>query len=512
MKGVLDASLEAAMKKRLEEGPAPVVDLLEAARYEHASATLGREGLLHAILLRLVASGAVVPRGHGPDGGSIYARAEEPPSTHVEGSAPIPPPVSPATSRASLAVAAGIADQETRGRVVSDVIAHRASLEAKGRGDEFGSVKAARTALSQVLRSPSSIVLPADLRERTLRFVRQEGPSLLGTMVVLFLLWYFVAEFRVVPSNSMLPTLRPGDRLLVRKAWGKSEPDRWKVVVFHRKDDGVVLVKRVVGLPGDRLAIDDGDLVVDGAISVKPDAVREAVREPLVRSTFDAQGRSQGWEPTGEGSLRRYDRPLWADEPAYPDEHGRLEPNPRPGPLAHDLYVTADVDGPSLVRLRFPKARGGPFTLEWNRPGEGSAPASSAGERTIVVESPAARDGKGRETVTVSVVDGIARIDSGSVHLRQEVDAAGGHAEVEVAGAVRNVSIDRDVHYTNAGQIAADPGTEYRVPEGHLFMMGDHSAHSRDSRYREVGPVPLEALVGPVVFRVWPPSRIGPVH
>lgn len=80
-----------------------------------------------------------------------------------------------------------------------------------------------------------------------------------------------------VPSGSMEPTLMPGDRVAVNMmAYGvrvpftdielvdRGEPEPGDVVVFKSPTDGTRLIKRVVAVGGDTVALVDGRLWVDG--------------------------------------------------------------------------------------------------------------------------------------------------------------------------------------------------------------------------------------------------------
>src|SRR5215207_6628755 len=76
----------------------------------------------------------------------------------------------------------------------------------------------------------------------------------------------FVIEAFFIPSESMVPTLRVGDRVLVNKfIYRFTEPERGDIIVFESVEGGDDdLIKRVVGVPGDEISVRGGKLAVNG--------------------------------------------------------------------------------------------------------------------------------------------------------------------------------------------------------------------------------------------------------
>jgi signal peptidase I len=97
-----------------------------------------------------------------------------------------------------------------------------------------------------------------------------------GALVVaLIIRTFFLAAF-YIPSESMVPTLQKGDRVLVNKLSYKLHPvHRGDVVVFGRppaEQDVTIkdLIKRVIGLPGETVEVKDCHVFIDGRQLVEP--------------------------------------------------------------------------------------------------------------------------------------------------------------------------------------------------------------------------------------------------
>jgi len=102
-------------------------------------------------------------------------------------------------------------------------------------------------------------------RVRVWRAVRELLHDLSIAVLFCFFLITFVAQAFRVQGTSMEPLLHDGDRIVVNKLVYRFQPiERGDVVVFwYPQDPSVSFIKRIVGLPGDRIEIRAGRVFVN---------------------------------------------------------------------------------------------------------------------------------------------------------------------------------------------------------------------------------------------------------
>lgn len=96
--------------------------------------------------------------------------------------------------------------------------------------------------------------------------------ALLIAAILAFIVRMFLFAPIVVDGPSMLPTLEDGDHLIVNKfGYNFSEPERFDIVVFHASAEKDY-IKRVIGVPGDHVEVENDRLYING----------ERVEEPFI--------------------------------------------------------------------------------------------------------------------------------------------------------------------------------------------------------------------------------------
>ncbi len=136
-------------------------------------------------------------------------------------------------------------------------------------------------------------------------------------LVILILLGSFrsaVADWNDVPTGSMKPTILEGDRIFVNKLaydlklpftnwhlfeW--AEPRRGDVVICFSPADGKRLVKRVIGLPGDRIELRNNLLLINGKAatyrSIDPGVAQQIEADQRSRHRFVSERLDSRWHP-----------------------------------------------------------------------------------------------------------------------------------------------------------------------------------------------------------------------
>jgi signal peptidase I len=139
---------------------------------------------------------------------------------------------------------------------------------------------------------------------------REYLESLVVTVILALFGTTFLVQAFKIPSSSMEDSLLIGDHLMVDKVsyapdgiWGGVLPyqeiERDQIVVFrYPRDPATYFVKRVIGIPGDRLRLEDKEVFRNGAKLDEPYAVHKSENYEAFRDSFpnfDSGGGFPDW-------------------------------------------------------------------------------------------------------------------------------------------------------------------------------------------------------------------------
>ena len=369
---------------------------------------------------------------------------------------------------------------------------------------------------------------------------------------------------------------KDGDRILVHK-WvaafaGWLGPRRWDVIVFRdpaSPDENYI--KRVAGLPGERIEILDGDVFVNGVVAHKPEFVQRGLWNVVHDQDHLGVDAATGeidppWRTASGDGWRGMNRRELIFQPRAAGDSASLQFAPAHssrylhdvsgynGPAAdspvNDVRISAELRLAATCEFQW-EIRRDADRMRFRLCGDGRLRITldrGDGARTLVERSmtgaPSA-DGPLQAHVAFACVDWQIRCDVDGeavfrssaaefapdlerLRSRTRVDppalrmqASGGLVEV------RGLRVDRDVYYTYSPSASqrAGPGSEFALADGSYFVLGDNSAHSHDSRewYRvgahlaashaagdyQLGTVRVDQIVGRA-FVVYLPGLLPP--
>lgn len=355
--------------------------------------------------------------------------------------------------------------------------------------------------------------------------------------------WCPNCEHASIPLTSIEETA--GDRLLVDKnVFELRKPRRWEVAVFRcPSDESKPYVKRVVGLPGERILVRNGDVYVDDHLLRKSHAEARSIQIQVFDNDYQPNGR--GWRDrwrTGSPALSRIEQVLTDADPflngpqlrwpAPTDRtdfrwliyrHWLLE-DAREDPIrdtfsyngiglrhelkfVHDFIMEFDLtvgpgqgtvalglrDGHEMMTAEISAGAGAPIRL---RDTAGLEIAQGLpfhlieGASHHVVYAFVDR----RVTLSIDGKELISGVDRAEVGDRLPVSRPAWIGVRGVAATVSHFRLSRDIFYSATGRNGIfDP---WPLGPDEYFMLGDNSANSEDSRYWSHPGIPEANFLG----------------
>ena len=97
-------------------------------------------------------------------------------------------------------------------------------------------------------------------------FIYEWAFPVVSAVIIAILINKFLLFKVLIPSESMVPTLNVNDRLFVTRVYNLEKLKRGDILVFYSEELQEDLIKRLIGLPGDKIQIINGVVSVNGEV------------------------------------------------------------------------------------------------------------------------------------------------------------------------------------------------------------------------------------------------------
>jgi signal peptidase I len=391
--------------------------------------------------------------------------------------------------------------------------------------------------------------------------------------------WYY--SIKLMKETGVLPTRCPtcggeltslrtmpvanGDRILVLKCiYQFIEPKRWDVIVFKNPTDPTInYIKRLIGLPNEKVQIIDGDIYINDKIARKPPKVQNELWMPIYNNNYqpvrpeDGNFNGHSWEQpfknVGDSKwiLTNSNHPTIFSLESSPDQIHTMEYDTTTGNNFRTTYAYDEIDRYSDMpicsdlmvhfdcRSADPQGSIGISLSKYETTYK--AWIDFAGKMVITKTD---QDGKtsdlarsGPVPVTESALVKFANVDHKLIFqyggkkltydLGRNLEDAGPikkniEPRIGIFGSgkltLSHIAILRDIYYTEPrASLRAKEDDPFNLDKDQFFVLGDNSPNSEDGRwwnspgvankglpsYRE-GTVPRDYLVGKALFVYWP--------
>ena len=315
--------------------------------------------------------------------------------------------------------------------------------------------------------------------------------------------------------------------------------DRWDLVAFQQSKnlDGnnEMIIKRVVGLPGEQIEIKNGNVVVNGQAVVKPDAIFDATKISVFNSMHQPKTMSiKRWNSVFEHSgwvnvnrewqfhnnaerkqtdwliynhIRGY-RHAGLREKRFPIEDSyaynqNLARQLRPiSELSFHVAAQFSLASELVMQIQMPRCIGTATISKTKalleiKNSDGTVTKTKSGKSRL--EMPVSQ-------IKLSSIDGVLSlaIDSNNVAKIELPTSVNGPVEIRIGAkagdlSVKHIQIFRDIYYLNSSTRQTQPFSKINLQDDEYFLLGDNIPISNDSR--SFGPIKGKQILGTVLSK-----------